>query len=131
MAKLDDLNPAARRGYALALGSLAPRVLGAEEMDQEEPEQELVIDEETGEMSGGGGGGAMRRLEAVIQGLAKAATCLQEDKEERDAELERACYSRTLFEWAHPAVARYCRRHALAYPELDAEGEIVGPVPRV
>ena len=46
MAKLDDLNPAARRGFALALGSLAPRVLGAEEMDQEEPEQELVIDEE-------------------------------------------------------------------------------------
>ena len=89
MAKLDDLNPAARRGYALALGSLAPRVLGAEEMDQEEPEQELVIDEETGEMSGGGGGGAMRRLEAVIQGLAKAATCLQEDKEERDAEARR------------------------------------------
>ena len=58
-------------------------------MDQEEPEQELVIDEETGEMSGGGGGGAMRRLEAVIQGLAKAATCLQEDKEERDAEARR------------------------------------------
>ena len=47
MAKLDDLNPAARRGYALALGSLAPRVLGAEEMDQEEPEQELVIDEKS------------------------------------------------------------------------------------
>ena len=89
MAKLDDLNPAARRGYALALGSLAPRVLGAEEMDQEEPEQELVIDEETGEMSGGGGGGAMRRLEAVIQGLAKAATFVQEDKEERDAEARR------------------------------------------
>ena len=31
----------------------------------------------------------------------------------------------TLFEWAHPEVARYCRRHRLAYPELDEAGAII------
>jgi hypothetical protein len=56
LSKLEDSNPAARRGYALALGALAPAVLGAEEEDQVEPEEEMVVDEVTGEVSGGGGG---------------------------------------------------------------------------
>ncbi len=40
--------------------------------------------------------------------------------------LESNVYSKTLFEWAHPEVARYCRQHNRSYPELDDEGEIVG-----
>ena len=44
--------------------------------------------------------------------------------------LDRVCYARTLFEWAHPEVADYCNRHGFDYPELDEEGEIVGGLPR-
>lgn len=33
---------------------------------------------------------------------------------------------RTLFEWAYPRVAAICRRQGVAYPELDAGGQIVG-----
>ena len=89
LSKLEDSNPAARRGFALALGALAPAVLGAEDEDQVEPEEEMVVDEVTGEVSGGGGGGAIRRLDAAVNGLAKAATFIQEDKDERDAEARR------------------------------------------
>lgn len=42
------------------------------------------------------------------------------DRSRLDPELRRT----TLFEWAHPEVARYCQRRQLAYPELDADGEI-------
>ncbi len=41
-------------------------------------------------------------------------------------QLSGGCYTRTLFEWAHPVVADYCRRHQRAYPELDEDGTIVG-----
>lgn len=65
-----------------------------------------------------------------------AATMLFEAQRQRAAanlyagsRLDAERYRRTLFEWAHPDVARHCRRHGLAYPPLDEEGEIVGPLP--
>jgi len=39
--------------------------------------------------------------------------------------------ARQRFEWLHPVLAEYCRRHALDYPPLDAEGELAEPLPRV
>jgi len=33
-------------------------------------------------------------------------------------------YQKTLFEWLHPTVTRYCKRHDIPYPELDDEGFI-------
>ena len=66
-----------------------------------------------------------------------AATILFEAQRQRsnanlyaECRLDRALYDNTLFEWAHPAVAGYCQRHALAYPALDDDGEIIGPVTR-
>jgi tRNA (guanosine-2'-O-)-methyltransferase len=66
-----------------------------------------------------------------------AATILFEAQRQRintnqyaESRLDRARYEQTLFEWAHPAVASYCRRHALTYPDLDDDGEIVGPLPK-
>ena len=35
-------------------------------------------------------------------------------------------FARTLFEWAHPGVARRCRELGRDYPELDEEGNIAG-----
>jgi len=65
-----------------------------------------------------------------------AATILFEAQRQRmnadlyaESRLDRVRYHQTLFEWAHPAVASYCRRHGLAYPELGDDGEIVGPLP--
>ena len=65
-----------------------------------------------------------------------AATILFEAQRQRSnanlyakSRLDQAIYEKTFFEWAHPVVARYCRRHALKYPDLDHEGEIVGPLP--
>lgn len=37
---------------------------------------------------------------------------------------------RTLFEWAYPRIADLCRRRGVAYPEVDADGRILGEVPR-
>lgn len=37
--------------------------------------------------------------------------------------------SRLRFEWAQPVIARYCRRHSLAYPELDENGDVVNWTP--
>ncbi len=41
--------------------------------------------------------------------------------------LEPEVFECTLFEWAHPKLADYCRRHDLPYPALDEDGEPVDP----
>jgi tRNA (guanosine-2'-O-)-methyltransferase len=38
-------------------------------------------------------------------------------------------YAHTLFEWAYPDVAAYCRKQQLPYPRLDDDGELIDPVP--
>ena len=38
--------------------------------------------------------------------------------------------ARLLFEWTYPKLAALCRRHGVAYPELGADGEILGALPR-
>lgn len=41
--------------------------------------------------------------------------------------LDAAAYERLLFEWGHPAVRDFCRQRGLAYPPLNAQGEIDNP----
>lgn len=36
-------------------------------------------------------------------------------------------YRRTLFEWCHPKMARFCRERHLDYPALDSDGDIANP----
>ena len=79
----------------------------------------------------------MMGMAASLNVSVAAATILFEAQRQRAAanlyaecRLDPDVYVRTLFEWAHPAVAGYCRRHGIAYPELDAAGGIVGPIPR-
>ncbi len=62
-----------------------------------------------------------------------AAVILYEAQRQRAASglydtvrLEPAEYARTLFEWVHPAVARFCRAHRRPYPDMDEQGEIIG-----
>lgn len=79
----------------------------------------------------------MMGMAASLNVSVAAATILFEAQRQRaaanlyaESRLEKERYEQTLFEWAHPVVARYCRRHGFDYPELDGEGEIVGPLPR-
>lgn len=65
-----------------------------------------------------------------------AALLLFEARRQREAaglydscRLASADYERTLFEWCHPEVAQICRRRDRPYPELNADGDITGPVP--
>ena len=39
--------------------------------------------------------------------------------------LDDASFARLLLEWLYPEVADHCRRNALAYPDLDEQGEIL------
>jgi tRNA (guanosine-2'-O-)-methyltransferase len=41
--------------------------------------------------------------------------------------LDQTSYDRLFFEWAHPKVTAFCRRHQLAYPALREDGEIIDP----
>lgn len=34
------------------------------------------------------------------------------------------------FEWLHPVLAEYCRKHGLQFPALDEDGELAEPMPR-
>lgn len=38
--------------------------------------------------------------------------------------LDNALMERMLFEWLQPRMARYCRKHGLAYPALDEDGDL-------
>jgi len=66
-----------------------------------------------------------------------AATILFEAQRQRSnadlyatSRLDPALYERTLFEWAHPTVANFCKRRNLGYPKLNEDGDIIGPLPR-
>ncbi|KZX59469.1 tRNA (guanosine(18)-2'-O)-methyltransferase TrmH [Halioglobus sp. HI00S01] len=41
--------------------------------------------------------------------------------------LDPATYDKIYFEWGHAAIAQFCRERGLAYPPLNAEGEIDNP----
>ena len=43
--------------------------------------------------------------------------------------LDDETYRTTLFEWAYPELAEYCRREGFEYPRLGEDGEILDPIP--
>lgn len=63
--------------------------------------------------------------------VAAAAILLEAQRQRLRAGLYDVCRldparrERTLFEWAHPHVARHCRRAGRPYPALDEEGELL------
>ena len=58
---------------------------------------------------------------AEAQRQRQLAGCYAEPK------LDAAAYDRLFFEWGHPQVRDFCRQRGLAYPPLNAEGEIENP----
>ena len=39
--------------------------------------------------------------------------------------LDKETYTRLLFEFTHPTVSAYCKRHRLPYPDINEKGEII------
>lgn len=80
----------------------------------------------------------MMGMVASLNVSVAAATILFEARHQRmsaglyaTSRLDPAAHACTFFEWAHPEVADYCRRHGFDYPELDEAGEIAGALPRL
>lgn len=42
-----------------------------------------------------------------------------------ESRMDAARHRRTRFEWLHPKLARWCRDHDIAYPAIDAEGDLL------
>lgn len=75
-------------------------------------------------------------VESLNVSVAAAVILYEAQRQRADAglyderRLDDDLYRRTLFEWAYPRIADLCRRRGAAYPELDADGTIVGELPR-
>lgn len=66
-----------------------------------------------------------------------AAVVLYEAQRQRQAagfydrrRLDDATFQQLLFEWYHPRIAAYCRRHGFPYPALNDDGDVIGRLPR-
>ena len=76
----------------------------------------------------------------VSQSLNVSVACaivLYEAQQQRQAagmykkcRLDDETLRRQRFEWLHPVLAEYCRRHRLEYPALDEAGELSEPMPK-
>lgn len=60
------------------------------------------------------------------------AIILMEARNQREAagmydtnRLPEELYKRRFFSWAHPNLAKFCDNNAIAYPEVDTEGEVI------
>ncbi len=75
-------------------------------------------------------------MEGLVSSLnvsVAAALLLYEARRQREAagcydacRLPPEDYSRTLFEWSHPEIARRCRERGLPYPPLTEDGDLAG-----
>jgi tRNA (guanosine-2'-O-)-methyltransferase len=75
-------------------------------------------------------------MEGLVNSLnvsVAAALLLYEARRQREAagyydacRLPPEVYSRTLFEWSHPEIARRCRERGLPYPPLTEDGDLAG-----
>lgn len=73
----------------------------------------------------------MEGMVASLNVSVAAALILYEARRQRESaglydrrRIPDAEYRRTLFEWAHPDLARRCREKGLPYPPLDADGNL-------
>lgn len=63
--------------------------------------------------------------------VAAALILFEAQRQRRDAglydksRLHPAIFQKTLFEWAHPKVADYCRQKGRPYPQLGPDGELI------
>jgi tRNA (guanosine-2'-O-)-methyltransferase len=69
-------------------------------------------------------------VESLNVSVAAAVILFEAERQRMAAELysrppqDEDEFNKTLFEWAHPKIARRCRRMKIAYPNLDADGQL-------
>ena len=130
-----------QRGFRLVAAHLSPRAVDFRDLDFTVPTAIVLGQEKYGLTESALG---LIDAEAVIpmQGLVAslnvsvaAAVMLFEAQRQRQlaglydhSRLSPEVSQRLLFEWSYPEVAAFCRKRDLAYPALDAEGIIVGPI---
>lgn len=70
-------------------------------------------------------------VESLNVSVAAAVILFEAERQRRQAgfyeapRLDQATYTRLLFEFTHPTVSAYCKRHGLPYPSMNENGDII------
>lgn len=130
-----------RRGYKLYAAHWSDRAIHYRDADFTQPFA-LVMGAEKEGLSDYAAQEADEHLTIPIIGMVQsynvsvaAAIILQEAMHQRQAKgmYEREMdendetVRRTLFQWMHPQMTRYCERNDLPYPEMDEDGDMIPP----
>jgi len=126
-----------RRGFRILAAHPAPQAIDYREVDYTRPSA-LLLGAELDGVSEAALACADLAVAIPMLGMARslnvsvaAAVVLFEAQRQRLAaglyaqrRIDDAEYRRTLFEWLHPQIANWCRRHRRDYPPLDDEGAV-------
>jgi tRNA (guanosine-2'-O-)-methyltransferase len=132
-----------QRGFQLVAAHLSDSAVDYRDIDYTVPTA-LVVGTELFGVSADALAEADRQVMVPMKGMTRSlnvsvacAIVLYEAMRQREAEglygsrqLDPEVRERLRFEWMHPALAQFCREKGADYPELDAEGDVVGAVPR-
>jgi tRNA (guanosine-2'-O-)-methyltransferase len=70
-------------------------------------------------------------VDSLNVSVATAVILFEAERQRRQAgfydapRLDKETYTRLLFEFTHPTVSAYCKRHSLPYPDINEKGEII------
>ena len=132
-----------RRGFQLVAAHLSESAVDYRDIDYTVPTA-LVVGTELFGVSPEALAEADREVRVPMKGMTRSlnvsvacAIVLYEAMRQREAEglygrrrLDSVTRERLRFEWMHPSLAQFCREQGVDYPALDADGEVVGSVPR-
>ena len=131
-ASLSDL------GFTIYAAHLSSRSIDYREIDYTTPTA-IMLGAELDGLSNAAVALADQHIAIPMEGAAKslnvsvaAALILYEAQRQRQLagfyekrRLTDVVYNRTLFEWLHPDVAEYCRKHKRDYPKINNHGELI------
>lgn len=125
-------------GFTVYAADLSPTAIDYRDIDYTLPTAVLVGSELVG-VSGEAAAAADHIMTVPLYGMVESlnvsvatAIVLYEAARQREAagmydkcRIPEDEFSRRRFEWLHPAVARYCQKHRMPYPQLNETGNIV------
>ncbi|MEM1112334.1 MAG: tRNA (guanosine(18)-2'-O)-methyltransferase TrmH [Pseudomonadota bacterium] len=134
------LRPLQTQGYQILAAHLSEGTVDYRDVDYTQPTAILLGAERRG-VSEQGLSRAQCNITVPMVGMVRsynvsvaAGIILSEAQRQRreaglydSVRIDEVTYQRLFFEWGHPVVRDYCRERGLAYPPLDAEGEIHNP----
>jgi tRNA (guanosine-2'-O-)-methyltransferase len=143
----DSISDACRwlrgRGFLLVAGHLSDAACDYREMDYTQPTALLmgtelfgVSDEALAEADQLIGIPMMGMSQSLNVSVACAIVLYEAQRQRQLAamyegpRLDPVTLARLRFEWLHPKLARFCQERGLDYPALDAEGDLLDPLPR-